>query len=95
MSKTGGCRRGCSALFAANLVLSFPVALVQYLDRVLERREIGRLTDSGELVFKTVWEPFIILAGERHVVPAGFECVPVEVQGITDCFPGVSVPEVF
>ena len=48
---------------AGNLRLTFPVALVESGDQVLQGVEVSGLADTSDLVLETVRKTLIVLAG--------------------------------
>jgi len=57
-------------LFAANFGLAFPVSLVEDLYLVLEGNQCVRLSNPGELILESIWEPLIELPVECLVLDA-------------------------
>jgi hypothetical protein len=75
--------------------LTFPIALIQSSDELLERTQLGGLTYARYLVLEAVRETFVVLAGQGYVIPAGTVRVPVEIDRITSSLGRILVPEDF
>ena len=55
-------------LVPTNLGLALPIALIQHSNKLLERAQFGGLANVCDLILETLWETFIILAGQGNFV---------------------------
>jgi len=55
-------------LVPTNLRLALPIALIQRSNKLLERAQFSGLANVRDLILETLWETFVILAGQRNFV---------------------------
>jgi hypothetical protein len=81
--------------FLCDVLLTFPIAQVDYIRQIHECFECGRLALSRDFVFDAVRKALVITSGESRIIPTSLVLVLIEITVVEKSFAGVGQSEVF